>query len=327
MTDRDLVVARLTATPTLLGEMARDAGAAAWTPPKPGEWSIGEVVRHLVEGDRDTFLPRLRRMLAEPRPVFDRGRRAEGDGADLATLLDAFAAARTQAVGLLGALDDAGWRREGVSPSRGAVSVEAYARTMDAHDTEHLRQIQDVRATLGLTPKRCEARLALPLGALVKALAATPDLVAALAAGLDAGTLSRRPEPEEWSMKEVLAHLMELDSRLFLPRLSLMATEDRPRFVAFDPVAWARERDRREGRFEDDLATFRRARAEAVAYLATLPAGAGDRPGLSGFFGPLSLAQYVTHMADHDLEHLAQMRAGRAAVRAEPVPPAKRAVK
>jgi hypothetical protein len=314
MTERELTVARLAATPALLREMVHGGADAAWTPPKPGEWSIGEVVRHLVEGDRDTFLPRLRRMLVESRPVFDKGRATEGDRADLGTLIDAFADARRQAVALLAGLDDAGWRREGVSPSRGPFTVAGYATTMDAHDTEHLRQIQDVRAALGLTPKRCEARIALPMSELLAMLATTPDRVAELAAGLDARMLRERPEPDEWSMKEVLAHLMELESRLFLPRFRLMATTDRPRFEAFDPVAWGRERDRRDGRFEDDLATYRRARAETLAYLATLPAGAGERPGLSGFFGPLTLAQYVTHEIDHDLEHLAQMRAGRAVV-------------
>jgi len=173
-----------------------------------------------------------------------------------------------------------------------------------------------VRATLGMTPKRCEARIALPLSALLGALAKTPDRVAELAAGLDAQTLRERPEPDEWSMKEVLAHLMELESRLFLPRFRLMATQDRPRFEGFDPIAWGRERDRREGRFDDDLATFRRARAETLAYLATLPPGTAERPGLSGHFGPLTLAQYVTHEADHDLEHLAQMRDARTVVTA-----------
>ena len=315
MTERELSVARLRTTPGLLREMTRDAsGHLAWTAPKSGEWSIGDVVRHLVEGDRDTFLPRLRRMLAESRPVFGKRERADGDAADLETLVAAFADARRHAVALLASLDDADWRREGVSPSRGAISVDAYAAVMDAHDTEHLRQIQDVRATLGLTPRRCEARLALPLRELCDALAATPDRVAAVATGLDARTLRERPAPGEWSMKEVLAHLMELESRLFLPRFRLMATEDRPRFEAFDPIAWARERDRRDGDFEADLAAFRRARADTLAYLMALPPAAAGRPGLSGHFGPLTLGQYVTHAADHDLEHLAQMRACRAAV-------------
>jgi len=317
LTDRQLTVARLTATPVLLHEMMRDAvGELAWRSPKPGEWSIGEVVRHLVEGDRDTFLPRLRRMLMESRPVFASGRRTDGDNADLATLLAAFTAARRQAVKLLGALDEAGWRREGVSPSRGPLTVATYAATMDAHDTEHLRQIQDVRAILGLTPRRCEARLVLSMAELRDVLLVTPDRVAELAAGLDARTLRERPQPGEWSMKEVLAHLMELESRLLLPRFRLMATQEHPRFEGFDPIAWERERDRREGRFEDDLASFRRARAETLAYLVTLPTVAAERPGISGHFGPLTLGQYVTHAADHDLEHLAQMRACRAVVTA-----------
>jgi hypothetical protein len=315
MADRDRVLALLSVTPAMLREMTRDgASEQMWTPPKPGEWSIGEVVRHLVEGDRDTFLPRLRRMLAERRPVFEGRRTAEGDRADLATLLDAFADARRQALTLLGRLDDAGWQRDGVSPSRGALTVETYARTMAEHDTEHLRQIHDVRETLRLTPRRCEARLALPVSELLTALARTPDLVAEVAAGLDARALRERPAPGEWSIKEVLAHLMELDSRLVLPRLRRIATEDTPSFEAFDPKAWERERDRREGRFEDDLETFRRARAETLAFLATLPPQAAERPGLSAHFGPLTLAQYATHTADHDLEHLAQMRACRAAV-------------
>src|SRR5262249_20880420 len=317
MTERELTVARLAATPGLLHEMTRDAaGELAWTPPKLGEWSIGEVLRHLVDGDRDTFLPRLRRMLSESRPVFDARRPADGDQADLATLLAAFTDARRQAVALLGALDPTGWRREGVSPSRGPLTVESYARTMDAHDTEHLRQIQDVRATLGLTPRRCEARLALSMPELRDVLAVTPDRIVEIAAGLDARTLRERPRPGEWSMKEVLAHLMELETRLFLPRFRLMATQEQPRFEGFDPIAWARERDRRKGRFEDDLASFRRARADTLAYLVTLPPGATERPGISGHFGPMTLGQYATHTADHDLEHLAQMRACRAAVSA-----------
>jgi uncharacterized damage-inducible protein DinB len=147
-------------------------------------------------------------------------------------------------------------------------------------------------------------------------LTVTPDLVAALATDLDPRALRERPAPGEWSMKEVLAHLMELESRLFLPRFRLMATQAHPRFEAFDPIAWERERDRREGRFEDDLATFRRARAETLAYLVTLPPGATERPGISGHFGPVTLGQYATHAADHDLEHLAQMRACRAVVTA-----------
>ena len=164
-TDRAIVVASLRATPGLLRHLTADATPAqATTPPAPGQWSIAEVVRHLVEGDRDTFVPRLRRIVAETRPAFDTRRHAAGDASDLATLLDVFAKARGQAVDILGGLDDAGWRRAGVSPSRGVLSIERYARTMAAHDTEHLQQIHAGRQALSLPPKRCEARLPLAVG-------------------------------------------------------------------------------------------------------------------------------------------------------------------
>jgi hypothetical protein len=86
--ERRMIVASLRVTPRMLREMTRDCTAArASTPPKPGEWAMVDVVRHLVEGDRDTLLPRLRRMLAEPRPVFAVRRPQDHDQSDLATLL------------------------------------------------------------------------------------------------------------------------------------------------------------------------------------------------------------------------------------------------
>jgi len=155
VTTRALILARLSATPRLLRELTSDVTAAqAWTAPAPGEWSIGEIARHLVEGDRDTFLPRLRRMLAEARPVFDARGPTTGEAGDLATLLAAFAAAREQVVKTLAGLDAGGWSREGVSPSRGPLTVETYAQSMAEHDTEHLGQIHEVRETLRLRPKR-----------------------------------------------------------------------------------------------------------------------------------------------------------------------------
>jgi uncharacterized damage-inducible protein DinB len=217
-------------------------------------------------------------------------------------------------VEILSGLDDAGWRREGVSPSRGALTVEAYARTMDAHDTEHLRQVHDVRTVLGLAPRRCEARLPLAVPEMVAALRTTPARVAGIAKGLSAAELARRPREGEWSMKEVMAHLRDLERDLFLPRLRLILEQDRPRFDAFDPEAWARARDHREGSFERDLEEFAAARARTIAFLEALPDSAVARAALSGYFGPVTLAQYATHVVDHDLEHLGQLRGTRALV-------------
>jgi len=312
--DRPLTRASLRVTPRMLREMTRDCTPEqVTTPPKPGEWAIVDVVRHLVEGDRDTLLPRVRRMLAESRPVFGVRRPLEHDRSDLATLLDVFERARADVVRILDGIDAAAWEREGVSPSRGRLTVEGYAASTVAHDTEHLQQIQDVRATLGLVPKRCEARVALAMPDLAAALATTPRAIAAVARGLGVEALRWRPRQGEWCITEVLAHLLDLERTLVLPRLRRIADDDRPAFEAFDVEAWARARDHRVRDFAADLEAFAEARADTARFLGALPAGAAGRLGLSGHFGPVTLAQYATHAADHDLEHLAQMRGVRAA--------------
>ena len=309
MTARELTLARMAATAGLLREMTADLdGETAGRAPAPGEWSIAEVVRHLVEGDRDTFLPRLRRMLAESRPVFEKTAVAPGDRTDLPTLVAAFASARAQVVKTLRGLDDAAWRREGVSPSRGPLSVETYAATMDAHDTEHLRQIQDVRAALGLRPKRCEARAPLAVADIVAALESAGPRLAAVAESLDETQRRHRPAPGAWCLNEVMGHLLHVETEAFLPRLRRIVAEDHPAFEAFSPEPWARERDHSVDAFDASLAAFTTVRHETLALLRALPVGAAERRGLSVFFGPVTLAQYATHIADHDLEHQAQMR-------------------
>src|SRR5215207_5335293 len=80
--------------------------------------------------------------------------------------------------------------------------------------------------------------------------AAGPALVAALIA--DAGALLRvRPEPGEWSVVELVAHLA--DSELISSaRARWVLAEDEPDIVAYDQDAWVS----RLGQLDDDPATL-----------------------------------------------------------------------
>ena len=158
MIDRALTVAYLLATPRMLREMTRDcSGSQAATPPKPGAWSIVDVVRHLVEGDRDTLLPRLRRLLVEERPTFavfdpqawehERDHRARDFAADLA----AFTRARADTLAFLERVPADAAGRLGVSGHFGPLTLLQYATHELDHDLEHLGQMRDC---IGALPSR-----------------------------------------------------------------------------------------------------------------------------------------------------------------------------
>jgi uncharacterized damage-inducible protein DinB len=312
--ERALVVPSLAVGPHLLRALTADATPEqVWTPPKTGEWSMGDVARHLVAADQRVFLPRLEGMLAESRPTFGSVTDVLAPGRELNPLLDAFAAHRARLVASLEALGPEEWLREGVIP-RGTVTVEAYAVIVAEHDVEHRRQIHDIRESLGLNPKRAEAKRPLPMPEILAAMAAAPEAVRGAAKGMTVARMRQRPPDGGWSVKEIMAHLLKVERDLFLTRLGLIASVDCPSFPMFDPDAWARERDHREGDFEEEWRLFEETRAKTVALLRGLPPKAEERLGLSGFFGPVTLLEYATHVVDHDHEHLAQIARTRVAV-------------
>jgi len=312
--EQSLVVPSLTVAPGLLRALCGDATPEQiWALPKPGEWSIGDVARHLLAAEERVFLPRLERMIAETRPTFASVDEVIAPGRELGPLLDAFESARERLLTKLQPLGAEAWLREGVMP-RGPVSIAAYADIVAEHDIEHRRQIHDLRQALGLKPKRAEAQRPLPMAEIIVAIETGPESVRRAALGLTAAKMRQRPREADWSIKETMAHLLKVERDLFLPRLTQLASVDRPSFSSFDADAWARERDHREGDFEADWRLFSAARAETVTLLRSLPAEAERRVGLSGFFGPVTLAEYATHVVDHDIEHLAQITQTRALI-------------
>jgi uncharacterized damage-inducible protein DinB len=312
--EHSLVVPSLSVTPRLIRALCGDATPEQiWALPKPGEWCIGDVVRHLLAAEERVFLPRLERMIAETRPAFASVDDVIAPGRELGPLLDGFESARERLVGCLEPLAPEAWLREGVVP-RGSVSIASYANIVAEHDIEHRRQIHDVRQALGLKPKRAEAKRPLPMAEVIEAIETGPERVRRAAEGLTAAKMRQRPRDADWSIKEVMAHLLKVERDLFLPRLKQLAAADRPSFPSFDPDAWARERDHREGDFANEWRLFSEARTETVALLRGLPAEAEGRIGFSGFFGPITLSEYATHVVDHDIEHLGQITETRALI-------------
>ena len=122
-----------------------------WTRPNEGPqtWSPREVLGHLIEGERDDWIPRARIILAQGPSTaftpFDRvGFRRWMTAADTTeALVDTFGRLRAEGLETL-----RGWRLTpdqldltGIHPEFGVVTLRQHLSTWVAHDLGHLVQI------------------------------------------------------------------------------------------------------------------------------------------------------------------------------------------
>jgi hypothetical protein len=128
---------------------------AAWTESTegPNTWAVYDVVGHLIDGERDAWMPRARIILAQEGerrfPPFDRFTHlAETPRPTLAARLQTFADLRARSLEALDALQltPADLERTATHPDLGCVTLRQLLSTWVAHDLDHLSQITRVLA-------------------------------------------------------------------------------------------------------------------------------------------------------------------------------------
>ena len=115
--------------------------------PAPGEWSIKQVLGHLIDTER-IFAYRLLRFARgdgaplrgyDGDPYVDRAR---FDAQPLADLLEEFAAVRAGNVLMLAGLDEPAWQRSGVA-NENPVTARALGWIMAGHELHHLLSLRE----------------------------------------------------------------------------------------------------------------------------------------------------------------------------------------
>jgi carbonic anhydrase/acetyltransferase-like protein (isoleucine patch superfamily) len=131
--------------------------------PADGKWSIAEVLGHLADVEKEVFGVRIARLLTaapdavpefdEPVGIAERNaawaKDRKWNQASVPALLAAFASARGANLARLETLGPDAWRRTGIHPERGPVTLLEQVRRFAAHDLSHLRQIESARRDLG----------------------------------------------------------------------------------------------------------------------------------------------------------------------------------
>lgn len=144
-------------------------------------------------------------------------------------------------------------------------------------------------------------------GWLLKALRETAHATEALLWNVDVDVFDRHPAADEWSAKELVSHMTEMERR-YIEWLESIVRFDEPRIEAFDgDSVEPRTPVEQQDIFEtmDELAALRR---QTVYLLATLDDEDWERCGIHPYLGPLTLMQVAREMNEHDLAHLWQLR-------------------
>jgi hypothetical protein len=148
---------------------------------------------------------------------------------------------------------------------------------------------------------------------IVDTLRALPDEIEALVRDLDDEALSRRPAPDDWSIKEVCAHLrdsLEIDGE----RIRRMVEEDDPSIPGYDQEALARERDYQNASMPLVLTALRAFSGGNAYMLEGLSEEQWQRGGRHEERGPINVAGYAEQQAEHVRAHLEQIRSLRSAL-------------
>jgi FMN phosphatase YigB (HAD superfamily) len=118
-----------------------------------------------------------------------------------------------------------------------------------------------------------------------------------------------RPKETEWSPLEIICHLRDVDIEVNRPRLELILTSEEAHLPAFDTDRWAEERKYQQQDGRAALSDFVEARLELIQSLSEILAEDWERKARHTLFGPTTLGELIGFAAEHDLLHLAQMRA------------------
>jgi hypothetical protein len=137
-------------------------------------------------------------------------------------------------------------------------------------------------------------------------LVETPGALGKLVRGLTEKQLSKRPEPGKWSIKEIVAHLLDGEV-VFGARYRLMASHEKPFLSSYDQDAFVERLGVSNAKTEHLLQDFAMARAVNLGLLERLPEEAFERIGVHAERGEESLWTLITLCAGHDRVHLGQV--------------------
>jgi hypothetical protein len=136
-------------------------------------------------------------------------------------------------------------------------------------------------------------------------LEATPAILRGLMTEISDEDARWKPEPDRFSIAEVLAHLSHSEGHCYRARVDRFLAEEMPELELDD--AKMHLELYKNGNPEEDFAHFEDQRETNIELLRGLPADAGSRKAMHRVAGEITLSQMLHEWALHDLGHVRQI--------------------
>ncbi|MGW8251945.1 MAG: DinB family protein, partial [Anaerolineales bacterium] len=131
----------------------------------------------------------------------------------------------------------------------------------------------------------------------------TPLEIARMLTAKDEDILTRPPADGGWTIRNILAHLLDAQGVLNF-RVNLMLTQENPELKSLAVFDWAINDQDRPTSTQEILATYRDSRQETLLRLESIPLADWWQTGLHQEFGSVTIRQQVSYFAMHEISHL-----------------------
>ena len=140
-------------------------------------------------------------------------------------------------------------------------------------------------------------------------LAAMPQTVRDLVTRRSAEDLSRKPESGDFSLRENVLHLRDIDVDGYEQRVLRILAEENPFLPDVDGAKLAAERDYNAQPLAPALEAFAASRARSIARLRAASERDFERTGEMEGVGRVTLRELLQRWLEHDAGHIKEMEA------------------
>lgn len=140
---------------------------------------------------------------------------------------------------------------------------------------------------------------------MLQALSTSPAVLARLVHGTSPDW-DRRPDPDRFTLREVVAHLADWEA-IWRQRVEAIARAPGCKIQGRDPDELAKKNDYAKQDPKANIARFAEGRAAYIATLEQLNVETWAKTGRHSDYGPITVGQIAQYALGHDAYHLRQV--------------------